>query len=464
MGRFHPAAALTVPELLAATGGRLLGGPDEGRWTLCTDSREMADGAVFVALKGELHDGHRYVGPTLAAHRAGALVSDAAAAPADPPGPVLLVPDTLVAFGDIARDFLARRAPPVAAVTGSVGKTTTREMLASILAQGAPGLCTEGNFNNRIGVPLTLLGLRPEHRWVVLEMGMSEPGEIRELARIARPRVRLITWVSEGHLEFFDDVTGIADAKGELFEGARPGDALVFPHGEWFSERFPRPTGARAVSFGIDAGDVHALRIEDRGWKGTRAKVSLFGERIELEVPLPGRHQLHDALGAAAAAAQMGSTADHIVAGLAAVELPGRRFRLEERGGVTVVDDAYNASPASVRAALEAVRSLPREGRLVVALGDMLELGPHAVALHGQIGVFAAEVGVDLLGGAGPLMAQAVGAASLHGLDAVAVIDSEAAGDVLSERLKPGDLLLVKGSRGMRMERVLDALRPTSEG
>lgn len=456
---FHPPGRLTVAEILAATGGELVQGPTTGDWSLCTDSREMADGALFVALEGEIHDGHKYVAAVCGGHRAGALISADVADLGPTNGPVVRVPDTLVALGDVAHAFLLKQGPSVAAVTGSVGKTTTRAMLGSILAQVSPGLCTAGNFNNRIGLPLTLLGLRRTHRWAVLEMGMSEPGEIRTLAAIARPRVRVITWVSEGHLEFFDDVGGIADAKGELFEDARPGDVLVYPADEWFSARFPHPPGAIVVPFGGERGAVRATSVQDLGLRGTRATLSLYGDPVEVHVPLPGRHQLHDALAAAAAAVHMGATAEQIAAGLAAVEVPGRRMRVEEIAGVTVIDDAYNANPASVSAALAAVRSVPREGRLVVALGDMLELGPQAGELHAQAGAQAAEAGVDLLVGTGPLMARAVEAASGLGLDAICASDSVEAGALLADLLKPGDLLLLKGSRGMRMERVLDAVR-----
>lgn len=450
--------------LLAATGGELAGGPCEGEWTLCTDSRQMADGAVFVALRGDRHDGHRWVGQVLASHRAGALVQAVPdGVPSSLAGPLIRVPDPQVALGSVARAFLAQMSPAVAAITGSVGKTSTRSMLASILAELGPGLCTQGNFNNRVGVPLTILDLRPDHRWAVLELGMSEPGEIRILADIARPRVRVITWVSEGHLEFFPSVAEIADAKGEIFADARPGDFLVYPHKAWFVPRLPRPSGAIPVTFGHAGADVFEVASRDLGLDGTAATLSLRGQEVEVRLPLPGRHQLHNAMAAAAAALCLGASGEQIASGLARVEVPGRRMRVLRARGATVVDDTYNANPASVRAALETVSALPREGRLVAVLGDMLELGPGAGDLHGEVGATAAMCGFDLLVGAGPLMSGAVAAAAEFGVEAIAVPDAAAAGALLATRLGKGDMVLLKGSRGMRMEVVLDSLSADPE-
>ena len=463
-GRFHAPGRLDVASLLAATGGALVGGAGEGSWTLCTDSREMADGAIFVALRGENFDGHRFVESVLGSWRAGALVDEIPASLSAARGPIVQVADTLAAFGAAAGAFLRNSSPPVAAITGSVGKTTTRAMLAGILAGAAPGLCTEGNFNNRIGLPITLLGLRPEHRWVVLEMGMSEPGEILELARIAEPSVRVITTVSAGHLEFFDSIEGIADAKGELFQEAGAGDTLVLPAGEWFTERLPRPAGADVLTFttgpGVDA-DLRLVGWQDRGLEGSSARLDLAGTTVDVELPVAGFHQVHNALAAAGGALAMGASPDDVQRGLAQVELPGRRMRIERVGGVTIVDDAYNANPASVAAALATLETARAGARRVAVLGDMLELGPSAAELHAEVGRVAAHHGVGLLVGAGPLMAHAVTAAHAEGVEAVAVPDSEAAGRFLRESLKPDDVVLFKGSRGMKMEQAIEAIRPS---
>ena len=461
--RFHPPGRLDVPALLAATGGQLTAGPANGTWTLCTDSREMRDGALFVALRGDNFDGHRFVSDVLGRWKAGALVEEAPPAGVEAAGPVILVSDSLVAFGAAAAAVLRQHALPVAAVTGSVGKTTTRAMLASILECSAPGLCTEGNFNNRIGLPLTLLGLNSGHRWVVLEMGMSEPGEIRALAAIAAPTVRVITTVSAGHLEFFDSTSGIADAKGELFESAGPGDTLIFPANQWFTERLPTPAGAQVVTFSTDGGSAADLRLldwEDRGLDGSRATVDLAGTRCEIALSIAGFHQIHNALAAAGAALAMGASVAQIQQGLAAAQLPGRRMRIEEVAGVTVIDDAYNANPASISAALATLSGLDDKGRRIAVLGDMLELGPSAPSLHDEVGRAAAAAGIDLLVGTGPLMAHAVTAAASAGIEAVAASDSVVAGQLLAARVSAGDVVLFKGSRGMKMELAIEALRP----
>jgi UDP-N-acetylmuramoyl-tripeptide--D-alanyl-D-alanine ligase len=454
--RFAPPASLSLAGILAATGGENLGGAS-GPLSVCTDSRAAGPGRLFVALKGDVHDGHAFVGAALAAGAAALVQTVDPAWPTT--APLVRVPDTLEALGALGRAALLRCGPSVAAVTGSVGKTSTRAMLSSILARVAPTLSTDGNFNNRVGVPLTLLQVAPEHRAVVLELGMSEPGEIRALAAICRPRVRVITRIAPVHLEFFAGIEGIADAKGELFEDARPGDVLIFPADEPTSSRFPRPAGAVVVPIGADPGSaapVRPLEVEDRGLLGTRARIELHGHRFEIEVPVPGRHQLQNALAAAAAAWALGAREDAIRAGLLAVDVPGRRMKVAERGGVLVVDDAYNASPASVIAVLETVARLPREGRSVAALGDMLELGPTAPGLHADVGRAVADLGFDLLVGAGELMKHAVRAAKQGGVNAVSVPDSEAAGAFLAGFLEPGDLLLLKGSRGTKMEAALD--------
>jgi len=426
----------------------------------------MGDGTVFVALVGELHDGHGFVEPVLADFQAGALVERGRVGkdlvlPQRIDGPVLEVEDTLVAFGAAARAFLEQHRPTVAAITGSVGKTTTRAMLGAILERGGPGLQTQGNFNNRIGLPLTLLRLQAEHRWAVVELGMSEPGEILALSQIARPRVRVITEVVAAHLEFFPSVEAIADAKGELFAEAASGDVLVYPADNPLSRRFPKPAGTRSLAFSLrpdsDA-PVRALRIEAMGRGGSRVLMGLNGEEIEVHIGLVGTHQVHNALAAAAAALGMGVSPEIIREGLESVEVPGRRMRIMERGGVTVVDDAYNANPASMAAALQTLSELQTDGRRAVAVGDMLELGPTAPALHAEVGVLAARLGIDVFVGVGPLMERAVHAARAEGIEAETAVDSRAAGELLSSWLRPGDLLLLKGSRGMRMESALDSL------
>jgi UDP-N-acetylmuramoyl-tripeptide--D-alanyl-D-alanine ligase len=473
--RFAPPATFTGHDLVALTGGTHLAGPLDGEWTVCTDSRLISDGAVFIALVGDTFDGHRFAAGVVEANVAGVLVQsgeltpESRAALEQAKGPVIAVEDTLVALGNLARGHMLRHRPEVVGITGSVGKTTTRAMTAAILRRMAPGLESQGNFNNRIGLPLTVLHLQPEHRWMVLEMGMSEAGEIAALADIVRPGVRVITEVTPAHLEFFDGVEQIADAKGELFRDAQPEDVLIFPSDNPLSVRFPMPAHAQRVPFSVDphsTAPVRPMTVRDRGLEGTEATIRLFDDVVEVRINLPGAHQLHNALAAAAAARALGASAEDIAEGLACVEVPGRRMRREHRAGLLVLDDAYNASPASMAAALRTLAAIdpPNEaGRRVAALGDMLELGETAPELHADVGRLAAELGLDYFVGAGPLMNHAVDAAREAGLPAQHAEDSKEAGELLRAILRVGDVLLLKGSRGMSMERVLDSLPPPTE-
>lgn len=461
---FAPPCAFTLAEVLAATGGRLVGGPGGGTFAPVTGSHRAGPGALFVALAGETHDGHDFV-PDAMAQGSAALVSSRWAGlgflqPGSPT--VIVVADTLVALGDLARFHLQRIGPAIAAVTGSVGKTTTRAMLAEMLRTAlGPGLETEGNFNNRIGVPLTAMHLRPGQRWAVLELGMSEPGEIRALAAITRPRVRVITQIAAAHLAHFDNIEQIADAKGELFEDARPGDGLVFPLDQPLYRRFPRPWGARLLPFSMEADAPVPFRLaacSDLGLEGSLATLDLAGHHVAVRIPLPGRHQVWNALAAATAAFDLGVDGDAIAAALARVQVPGRRMRREDRGGVVILDDCYNANPASMDAALRTLASLPASGRRVAALGDMLELGPAGPELHREVGRLAGELGITWFLGVGPLMEHAVAEAAAAGVWATHVPNAWTAGDLLKEGLTAGDVLLLKGSRGMRMEGALERL------
>lgn len=454
---FQPPSLFRGCELLAATGGSPVGALGEGPFRIVTDSRTAGPGTAFVALPGERFDGHDFLDAVVRAGAVALVRRDRASGVAVG----VAVDDPLIALGDLARHHLLRLGTSVAAVTGSVGKTTTRSMLASILKEGlGPGLESEGNFNNRVGVPLTLLQLRAEHRFAVLEMGMSEPGEIRALARIARPRVRVITRIAPAHLAYFEDTSGIARAKGELFEDARPGDVLILNADQEESRLFPTPTGATVIRTSVRPGGGEAFveATEDRGLAGGSATLVFGAERLRVELPLAGGFQWMNALQAAAAARALGARPEDVVRGLARVEVPGRRLKRRDLAGVTLVDDSYNANPASVEGALRTLAAAPTAGRRIAVLGDMLELGPGAEALHREVGTLAATLGLDLLVTAGPLMAGAAEAAARCGLRCHSEADAPTAGQFLTTVVREGDLVLFKGSRGMAMERALDTL------
>lgn len=454
---FRPAAAFTACEIAAATNGRWSDGhPPGGPFSVRTDSRTAEPGTIFVALAGERFDGHDFLG-SVASQGAVALVRRGRALPGMA---CIEVDDPLVALGDLARAHLLRFGTPVAGVTGSVGKTTTRSLLASILgAAYGVGLESEGNYNNRIGVPLTVLALEGRHRFAVLEMGMSEPGEIRALAAITRPRVRVITRIAPAHLQFFPDTDAIARAKGELFEAAVPGDHLVLNADQHEHTIFPRPRGTiiHRASLTPRGGDVWVDHVEDRGLDGGSADLCLERGTVAVDLPLAGRHQWMNALLAAAAAEALGADAEAIRLGLRQVRVPGRRMKSSVHAGVTWLDDAYNANPASVDAGLRTLAALAVPGRRWALLGDMLELGPTGPALHRQVGTLAADLGLHGLVAVGPLMAEAADEARKRGIEAHSFATAAEAGLQLRALLREGDTVLVKGSRGMRMEGAIDA-------
>ena len=469
------APRFSAAELEAATGGRWASEPPEAVDGVSTDTRAVAPGALFVALKGENFDGHDFVEQARDGGARAALVSQAwiEAHSALPRGiPLLAVPDTLLALGGVAR--LHRRrfpATPLVAVTGSNGKTTTREMIGSILRRRGPALKTEGNLNNEIGVPVTLFGLSPEHWAGVVEMGMNHPGEIARLAAMTEPRVGVVTNAAPAHLEGLGSVDGVADAKAELY-AALPADGIAVANAD--DPRVLRraeESGRRLVTFSVGRarkGDIAAVEILEHGPEGMRFVLAIGNREVEASLALVGEHNAANAAAAAAAALALGCTDREIVAGLAEVRPVGRRLRVEKlASGVTLVDDCYNANPLSMSAALKTLGELARGGggRAVAVLGDMLELGVDEEALHRALGTAAARSGLALYVAFGPRSRAAAEAARDAGLAADAVIETEdvsALAATLRAWLAPGDVLLVKGSRGMKLERLVEALQHSS--
>ena len=463
---FAPPYPFSAADLIQATGATVRGELGSGPYAVTTDSRLVEPGRVFVALSGERFDGHDFVDAALARPRCGAIIAaDHACAGRElEPGTFqLCVADPLAALADLARHVRRGFDVPVIGLTGSSGKTSTKEMIAAVMAQTGPGLATEGNLNNLVGVPLTLLRAEPEHRWMVLEMGMSAEGEIRRLAGIVEPTIRLITNIAPAHLEFFDDLDAVARAKGELFERARPGDLLITNADDPHAARFPRPSGTREIRFGENpTADVRVVRVEPQGSYGHRVWLSMIGQELVIDLALPGRHNVENVAAATAVAAAAGVPTTAIVEGLAGVRLPAGRMSAETVAGVLVFDDSYNANPRSVVAALRTLTSGEYDGRTMAVLGDMLELGPTSPALHSDVGKNAAELGVDLLVAVGPLSWHTMEGAQGAGMPEELAVwreDADAVPELLAELLVAGDRLLVKGSRGMHLERVVAGLK-----
>ena len=424
------------------------------------DSRRVRAGDLFVALPGARTDGHTHAGAALAAGAAGALLGDAArfdALAAEHPGAALfLVPDPLAAAQSLAAAHVAAVAPAVVAVTGTNGKTGTKDLCRALLATLGPAHASEGNYNNLVGLPLTLLGLPEDTRYLVLEMGCSSFGEIEALCRLFPPRVGIVTNIGAGHLEVLGDLDGVARAKGEL-PAALPADGLCVlngddPHTSALAARTRAPV--KRFGFGAD----NDLVAEDLGPAGPASR-RLRLEGRELTLPRPARHVLLNAAAAWLVARHLGGEPAALAAAAPGALREANRGALFRLGGVTVMDDSYNANPDSLRAALTWLSEAPAAGRRWAALGDMLELGEAGPDLHRAAGEAAAALGLDGLVATGPLSRELVAGARAAGLASARHHDTiDALAADLAAALAPGDLLLVKGSRGMAMEGVLDAL------
>jgi UDP-N-acetylmuramoyl-tripeptide--D-alanyl-D-alanine ligase len=459
----RPPSPWALDDVVRASGARIGRRGRADRFArVVTDTRTLASGDLFVALAGEHHDAHRFAADAVAAGATGLVVARAVELPAAADVTVFEVPDTLRALQDLAADLRRRVAPCVLAITGSNGKTTTKEMLASILEHaGDPERVrkTHGNLNNLIGVPLTLLGLAGDETHAVIEMGMNAPGEIQRLTEIADPDVGLITNVGPAHLEGLGSVEGVARAKGELFATMRPSataivnaeDPLVAPLGAAFP--------GRRVSFGAGTA-VHAEGVTCDAQGAAAFRLHLGDDAIDVRLKIPGRHNVLNALAAAAAACAVGVPPAAIRAGLGAATSVGGRMRVVALpNGVTIVDDSYNANPASVAAALRSLADAPATRRIAV-LGDMLELGAASAAQHRAVGTLAGTLGLAALYLHGDFAPDtAAGAAAGMAANAIHVAPDHAAiASALAADARRGDWVLIKGSRGQRMEEVVRLL------
>jgi UDP-N-acetylmuramoyl-tripeptide--D-alanyl-D-alanine ligase len=372
----------------------------------------------------------------------------------------VLVDDTTAALGRLAARHRARFAIPVVAVTGSNGKTTTKELIAGVLATRWQVLKSQASFNNQWGLPLTLLGLGRQHEAAVVEIGTNQPGEIAALAGLAAPTVAVVTTVAAVHTEFLGSIEGVREEKAALVRALSPGGVAVLNADDARVLSMAGDTSARVVTFGMGPGaEVCAASPVEEDAAGLHFALGHAGAEAAVSIPLAGRHNAINALAAAGAGIALGLSLAEIARGLGAVRAVKGRCMWREAGGVSILDDTYNANPVSVRAALATVAARPRGGRLLIALGDMLELGAIADEAHREVGRLVAAAGADELVGIGPRAALAVESARRAGLaEARHLTTFEDTVAHLLKRLAPGDVLLVKGSRGMRLERVVDAL------
>lgn len=457
----------TAPELALATAGRLVGQPEGAFTGVSIDSRTVARGEVFFAIKGDVHDGHKFVADALGRGAGIAVVDEAHAGELANAGPLLVVRDVLdalVATGIAAR---ARSKAKIVAVTGSVGKTSTKEALRLALAEDGATHASAASYNNHWGVPLTLSRLPRSAAYGVFEIGMNHPDEIRPLVKQVRPHVAMVTNVEPVHLAAFKNVEGIADAKAEIFEGlVRGGHAVVNrdnPHYERLKAAAIE-AGAAVWSFGEHVSAD--ARLDRVALKETSSCVAatVIGEPVTFKIGAPGRHLVQNALGVILAAKLAG--ADLALAALALAKFAppagrGRRYELATGAGtILVIDESYNANPASMRSALALLGQTPVSpgGRRVAALGDMLELGETGADLHARIAESVAASGVDVVYAAGPLMRSLYDALPAKRRGAWAPSAAELQGKLV-DSLRPGDAVMVKGSNGSRMGPLVQALK-----
>lgn len=459
---------ITAGEIADIIGGRLLSGPGETVFTsLGTDSRNIVRGQVFWALKGENHDGHDFAAEAIRLGASGAVIQEdrSGAVHSSTGNSIIAVKDTLKGLGDLAAWWRHQYPARLAAITGSMGKTTTKEMASAIIAAGRKTLSNRGNFNNLIGLPLTLFLLDQEHRVVVLEMGMNRRGEIARLTEIADPDVGLITNVGRVHLEGLGNIVGVARAKVELLEKMSPDATAILNGDDGLLMKTAIPYGRKIMTFGLSpASDVQARNVRDLGREGFSFELCHNGHTLPVRLSIPGRHNVMNALAASAIALSFGESYERISDGLAGYEGVKGRFTVTSLpSGAVLVDDTYNSNPTSLRAAMEHLKNLvPEGGRILIGLGDMLELGAETDPAHLEAGAQVAKLGAYLFVVMGDHAGLMIQSAVLNGLpkNKTAIAGShEEMVQIFQDEVKKGDLIFLKGSRRIGLDRVARALR-----
>lgn len=454
---------MSLAQVLEATGGRLVRGPDSANFDrLVTDSREVTAGSLFVALKGEQLDGHLFIPQAVERGAAGILCERA---PDDVAGPsVVEVANTRQALVDMTAQRLRRQPVPIVAITGSAGKTTTKELIAHVLGRRLRVHKSEGNLNTYTGIPMTVFQMNPADRVLVLEYAMSRAGEIRELTRAAPPNIGVVLNVGLAHVGLLGSIEAVAAAKRELIEGLAP-DGLAVLNADDPRVRAMASASTRVSFYGLgNEAQVRAERIRLHGLEGSVFNLHTPRGSSEVYLRLPGQHSVVNALAAAAVALEFGFDAAAIASALHGFNPPSRRMNIVTgRKGAIVIDDSYNASPGSMEAALEVLRLAPEGALRVAVLGDMLELGDHAPGAHAEVGSLAGQT-ADFLIAIGDQAKTTVDSARRAGLAqdrAIVVESAEQAVAALEPLLGPKTRVLVKGSRGMRLERVVERIRAT---
>lgn len=453
---------LKLSEIAENTGGEILQGlPSVIFRTFNIDSRQSQPGELFFALRAQ-RDGHAYIADAAHKGAAGTVIS----LPVSPPTPdiaVLRVKDTLIALQDLAATVLQRHTAKVVGITGSVGKTTTKEFVATLLENSCGVLKSEGNYNNHLGVPLSILKIQKKDEVIVLEMGMSAPNEIRRLTQIAPPDVAVITNIHPVHLEFFNDIGEIALAKKEILDGMNPGGTAVLNGDDPAIRKIAKNWKGAKLLFGLsDSNDIRAENIQRVGHRGISFDLSYGDRKKKTVIPFIYKSFLYNYLAASAVAYALSTPLDHILAQTKALKpFPMRGEIHHLLDNVILIDDSYNSNPAALESALRDLSELEAK-RKVAVLGDMLELGKTQIFYHLEAGKHVKQNSWDVLITVGPLSRNMAAGALQAGMDKTQVIsfeDSDEAADRVAPLIEPGDLVLVKGSRGIGTEKIVEALK-----
>jgi UDP-N-acetylmuramoyl-tripeptide--D-alanyl-D-alanine ligase len=442
-----------IAEFISATGGF---SPQDVAEAYSIDSRSISPRQLFFAVKGERFDGHDFVEQALEKGAVAAVVRKDQLSRYANKARLLAVEDTLTALQTLPTAVRKLWGKSLVGVTGSAGKTTTKDAIAHVLSSRFRVLKSEGNFNNHFGLPLMLLKLEPEYDVAVIEMGMSHAGEIRALAKIAQPEVGVVTNVAPVHLEFFDSLAGIARAKYELIEALPANGTAVLNADDEYVSQFGRNFKGKVVMYGTRVGaDVRAENVRSNGASGTQFDVVLGSERQPATLPLVGEHNILNALAAVAVGLDRGLKLSAAVMALRTLTPADKRGQVLQLGNITVIDDCYNSNPKALKAMVETLAKMRGQRRIVVA-GEMLELGPAGEDMHRDAGCHIAAKKIDVLVGVRGLAEAAVEAARRAGIRAEFAATAEQAGEWLARETRDGDVVLLKASRGVRLERALE--------
>ncbi|PKM52633.1 MAG: UDP-N-acetylmuramoyl-tripeptide--D-alanyl-D-alanine ligase [Firmicutes bacterium HGW-Firmicutes-7] len=445
---------ISVHEVIAAVNGNCNNDRDLQIRRVCTDSRKIEKGDLYIALSGEIYDGHDFVSTAISKGAVAVIVSKAVDMSFDVP--VIYVEDTLKAMWQLATYYREKLAKPVVAVTGSVGKTSTKDVIATILSARYDIHKTQANFNNHIGMPMTILGMESSHDAIVVEMGMRGLGEISTLTHIAKPSIAVITNIGISHIERLGTKKNILKAKLEIVEGLKDNGLLILNANDSLLQSVEQDITKRIVYVGVETPcDYRAYAVVDHGEEGVQFKIILHDKEYDIHIPAVGKHNVYNVLFGIACGIELGMSPEEIITGVQAYQPEKMRLNIVEKEGIKFIDDCYNASPDSMSAGLQVLSSLSKGTRSIAIIGNMFELGDMASTAHEAVGKMCAELDIDFTAIIGENAIDV--AKGIDDANKYKIFDThQEIVQYLKKYLQPGDFVLIKGSRGMKMEQILD--------